>query len=76
MKITICDPCKKFDDTNTETLRSLKVKGKSFLNIDVCPKHAVEANKLSMPDFVRYSFKTQGIILTETDQEIKERFLR
>lgn len=77
MKVTICDPCKKFDSKTTETLRYLKVKGKPFLRVDVRDEHNKEVNKLSMPDYVRYSFKLSGIDLSDkTDNEIKEQYLR
>lgn len=51
MKILICDPCKLEDNKVTETRRQLKVKGKSFLNIDVCTSHGEEIGKLSFADF-------------------------
>lgn len=75
MKITICDPCKKNDNVITETMRGLKVKGRSYLNIDICEKHGAELKTMAMPDYVRYVMKLNGIELTETDAEIKAKYL-
>lgn len=76
MTIHICDPCKKFDNVVTETNKVIRVKGRSYLNMDVCDKHSDEVNNLSMVDYVRYSYKIQGIELTENDDEIKLKYLR
>lgn len=75
MKINVCDPCKRLDNVITETNRYFRVKGKSFLNIDVCEKHRVEVKKLSMVDYVRYVFKMNGMPVEGTDQQIKDAYL-
>lgn len=76
MKINICDPCKKVDNVITETNRVLRVKKRRELNMDVCAKHGQELSKLSMVDYVRYVYQTvYGIKLTETDEEVKQKFL-
>lgn len=74
MKIVVCDPCKTFDNKITETERYLRVKHLS-LRTDVCEKHAEELGKLRMVDYVRIYYKLAGITLTETDEEIKLKFL-
>lgn len=75
MKINVCDPCKKLDNKLVETNRVLRVKGRSFLNIDVCDIHGPELSKLAMPEYVRYIYKMNGTELTETDAEIRTKFL-
>ena len=76
MKITICDPCKTFDGEIVETQRYMRVKGMPNLRLDICPKHSLEVKALNMVDYVRYAYKCNGVELKQTDQEIKEQFLR
>lgn len=75
MKISICDACKSFDDKIVETNKYLRVKGNPFLRTDVCEKHSKEFNSLRMVDYVRVCYKMNGIVLKETDEEIKQKFL-
>ena len=77
MKVTICDPCKTLDNKVVETEKYMRVKGKRDLRLDTCEEHAKEVKKLNMVEYVRYVYKaTLGIDLTQTDEEIKEQFLR
>lgn len=76
MKITVCDVCNKQDKKIVEAERVIRVRKHANLNIDVCNNHSEEVNKMPMPDYVRFVYKLEGITLTETDSEIKEKFLR
>lgn len=75
MKITICDPCKSAGQT-IQTSKYMSVKGLPNLRLDVCAKHNEEAEKMTMVDYVRFVYASHGMKLTETDEEIKEKFLR
>lgn len=75
MKITICEPCKRVDSKIVETDRLIRVKGRAFLNMDMCENHATEAKKKSMVEYVRYVFEIRGSELKETDSEIEQKFL-
>lgn len=76
MKITICDPCKRLDNKVTETIRYMKVKGRPDLRLDICDNHGAEIKGMPMVNYVRYVYKCNGIELTQTDEEVKQQFLR
>lgn len=75
MKISICDPCKSFDNKTVETNKYMSVKGKPHLRLDTCPSHESIVKNLTMVDYVRYVYKCMGIDLTQTDDQIKLQFL-
>lgn len=74
MKIIICDPCKKLDNKITETDRRLGIKygGRrvAAMTMHVCEAHEPEVRKLSMPDYIRYVYRLDGIEVKGDDQEV------
>lgn len=70
-KIVVCDPCK-LEGKLFQTNRYFKVKGQSQLRLDVCPKHHDEVAKMSIIEYVRYAYKSNGLDLSDkTDAEVK-----
>lgn len=74
MRIVICDICKKKGKL-VEGTKSLKIKGRAFLGIDHCGNHDKEIPK-DIIDFVKFVYRLDGVELKETDEEIREKFLR
>ena len=76
MKITICDPCKTLDEKIVETNRVMRVKGRSFLNIDICEKHGAEIKPKKMIEYTRYVLELRGIDTSkQTDIELQKVYL-
>jgi len=77
MKITVCDPCKVFDNKVVETQRYMKVKGQRQLRLDVCPEHAKEVQKMTMPQYKEYCHKVmlKEMGIENIDPVIDNRFL-
>lgn len=73
MKITICDPCKTFDNATTETVRYMSVKRHPSLRLDICEKHGAEIKGMSIVAYARYAYQAHGVSSAKdmSDDEIK-----